>query len=348
MKNAVCLRCDWTGDSRRTDCPECGAPLYHLPESTKPKVAAPPRSSFSAEEPRDENVPSAVPAKAANRTRAVTGVFVLVVALGAVVIANVGNSGRRAIQASEDPSGTSVAIKPTPSPTSSPSAPEGGLVGLAPEGAVPSSPKTGELVLSVSRASPFHAAYVYADGRLIWTKEHVGWLEQRLTLEGVELLRSGAVPLGAVQSQLPASVWEALDITPYVPSRYSVCYSFRTPRRSPEPSTILNLLPARAEVLLRGAERTSYFPAETGLEPEPCRRLTTWEAYSLGQILNERIQPLEDGHMVKYDFDNPDPTGSRYSIVFIPLLPHGEWLIVRYGRYNDEILVHGRPVPVRG
>jgi hypothetical protein len=52
--------------------------------------------------------------------------------------------------------------------------------------------------------------------------------------------------------------------------------------------------------------------------------------------------------MVVYDFDNPVSTGSRYSIVFIPLLPHGEWLIVRYGRYNDETLVHGRPVTVRG
>ena len=87
-----------------------------------------------------------------------------------------------------------------------------GLVGLAPEGATPSSPITGELVLSAffghSGGDPgrFHFN-VYADGRLIWqrlgggTHQYAidyttGWVEQRLTPEGVELLRSEALSTG--------------------------------------------------------------------------------------------------------------------------------------------------------
>ena len=107
-----------------------------------------------------------------------------------------------------------------------------GLVGLAPEGATPSSPSRGELVLSAffahSGGDPgrFHFN-VYADGRLIWqrlgggTGEYAidyttGWVEQRLTPEGVELLRSEALSTGLFDQdvhlvggyiQYPGEVW---------------------------------------------------------------------------------------------------------------------------------------------
>jgi hypothetical protein len=89
-----------------------------------------------------------------------------------------------------------------------------GLVGLAPEGATPSLPSRGELVLS---ATFMHAGegndsgrfsfMVYADGRLIWhrlgggTGEYTidyttGTVEQRLTPEGVELLLSEVLSTG--------------------------------------------------------------------------------------------------------------------------------------------------------
>jgi hypothetical protein len=98
-----------------------------------------------------------------------------------------------------------------------------GFVGLPPVGATPSAPKSGELVLSFRgrsatlplrgtmypgghRGGPMTSIFVYADGRLIWVREggapaganeHTsGFLEQLLTPEGVELLRSEVISTG--------------------------------------------------------------------------------------------------------------------------------------------------------
>jgi hypothetical protein len=94
-----------------------------------------------------------------------------------------------------------------------------GFIGLPPVGATPSAPESGELVLrwegnSASHAwpewrggdvRPYVGAWVYADGRMIWWRDRqvpeganeltTGYLEQRLTPEGVELLRSEVVGL---------------------------------------------------------------------------------------------------------------------------------------------------------
>jgi hypothetical protein len=95
-----------------------------------------------------------------------------------------------------------------------------GFVGLPPEGATPSTPDDGELVLRWLGRSETHArgrfakplvqTWVYADGRVIWSEESghssrpvpeganklaTGYLEQRLTSEGVELLRSEVLGL---------------------------------------------------------------------------------------------------------------------------------------------------------
>jgi hypothetical protein len=79
------------------------------------------------------------------------------------------------------------------------------LLALPPEGAPPSSPEHGDLVLAVSgRGAAAGWAlthmYVYADGRLIWWREGVApegtVFEQRLTPEGVELLRSEVISNG--------------------------------------------------------------------------------------------------------------------------------------------------------
>jgi hypothetical protein len=75
-----------------------------------------------------------------------------------------------------------------------------GLVGLPPEGATPSTPATGELVLSYF--GPSLQTWVYADGRLIRQRQGdlpgttTGLVEQRLTPDGVELLRSEVVSTG--------------------------------------------------------------------------------------------------------------------------------------------------------
>ena len=94
-----------------------------------------------------------------------------------------------------------------------------GFIGLPPEGATPSEPESGELVVhwmgrsaTHSRAerrgccnAPLVRAWVYADGRMIWSREGSvpeganrftsGYLEQRLTPEGVERLRTELVGL---------------------------------------------------------------------------------------------------------------------------------------------------------
>lgn len=87
-----------------------------------------------------------------------------------------------------------------------------GFIGLPPQGAKPSTPETGELVLSFSGwPTPtgfLHRVWVYADGRLIWLRhgdlpeganQHLtGFLEQRLTPEGVELFRSEVMSKGVL------------------------------------------------------------------------------------------------------------------------------------------------------
>lgn len=98
-----------------------------------------------------------------------------------------------------------------------------GFIGLPPVGATPSGPESGELViqywvdadgLDVSGGA---RGWVYADGRLITLRHKSdlpeaanrwssGFLEQRLTPEGVELLRSEIVSTGLFdQNQPPGS-----------------------------------------------------------------------------------------------------------------------------------------------
>jgi hypothetical protein len=83
-----------------------------------------------------------------------------------------------------------------------------GFVGLPPVGATPSAPESGELVIQyrfdTEDLEPADGArgWVYADGRLI-TLRHK-FLEQRLTPEGVELLRSEIVSTGLFEHHQPA------------------------------------------------------------------------------------------------------------------------------------------------
>jgi len=90
-----------------------------------------------------------------------------------------------------------------------------GFVGLPPEGAAPSTPESGELVLqwmgrsATVDGAPLARVWVYADGRVVWSQNasrsgqipeganelSSGYLEQRLTPDGVELLRSEVVGL---------------------------------------------------------------------------------------------------------------------------------------------------------
>jgi hypothetical protein len=101
---------------------------------------------------------------------------------------------------------------PGPTQPTGPPHPIGvGLLGLPPEGAPPSTPERGELVLGFGfghtegDAGRF-SLHVYADGRLIWQRlgdrpgganeSSTGLIEQRLTPEGVQLVLAEVLSTG--------------------------------------------------------------------------------------------------------------------------------------------------------
>jgi hypothetical protein len=86
-----------------------------------------------------------------------------------------------------------------------------GLLGLPPEGATPSTPEHGDLVVGIgfghTGGDPGRfSLHVYADGRVIWQwiggpppdvhASSTGLIEQRLTPEGVELVRAEVLSTG--------------------------------------------------------------------------------------------------------------------------------------------------------
>ncbi len=97
-------------------------------------------------------------------------------------------------------------------PTGPPPHPTGvGLLGFPPEGATPSTPEVGELVLGIGFGHTAGDAgrfslHMYADGRVIWQRlgdgpggsnaSSTGLIEQRLTPEGVELVLAEALATG--------------------------------------------------------------------------------------------------------------------------------------------------------
>jgi hypothetical protein len=110
------------------------------------------------------------------------------------------------------------------------------FTGLPPEGAAPSAPEDGELVLSFSGrvnmlGGDFHRMWLYADGRLIWKSNLEGYdngshiwaerfggseptpavIEQHLAPEGVELIRSDVLAsarvLGLTTVGMDGSKW---------------------------------------------------------------------------------------------------------------------------------------------
>jgi hypothetical protein len=97
-----------------------------------------------------------------------------------------------------------------------------GFIGLPPSGATPSAPESGELVIQYrvdaeGLQHPAGRGWVYADGRLITLRENSdlpeaanrwssGFLEQRLTPEGVERLRSEIVSTGLFDHYQPAGI----------------------------------------------------------------------------------------------------------------------------------------------
>jgi len=211
-----------------------------------------------------------------------------------------------------------------------------GFVGLPPVGATPSTPESGELVIQYwvdtdgPKGTGEARAWVYADGRLITLRR--GFLEQRLTPDGVELLRSEIVSAGlehyppapgpwihnVIQvrigdrlvgyhanfperllerladpaSWLPASAWEDRQIRAYVAPRYSVKYHAQP--KTLERSRILSLLPAAAEDMLRAKDAVPEFGQLGSPAFPPLLPITTYSSNLTTEEARALAQALDD------------------------------------------------------
>jgi hypothetical protein len=163
------------------------------------------------------------------------------------------------------------AFAATPAPT------RVGFIGLPPEGAVTSTPERGELVLAFW-TSPTRM-WVYADGRVIWMKHanrnfganerSTGYLEQRLTPEGVELMRSEVISTGLFDQDIEHRIRVAGDDVGGV---IEVRNGERLVRIEYSPGGITGLQPEQdaALVTLHGrlADPASWLPASAWEDPE--------------------------------------------------------------------------------
>jgi len=168
---------------------------------------------------------------------------------------------------------------------------------IPPAGTAVSTPVEGKLIAEARGYVGFtgYVVRVYADGRVLsWDLGEappcygsscpggVPFVERRLSPEGVELVRSGAVR-PKDWYLVPESAWEDREGKPYVPARYEACF-----RRTDSPSEVealLDLLPPSAQALLSGSD-----PA---LNPG-CLEVTPEEARSLEEILSEALSSRGD------------------------------------------------------
>jgi hypothetical protein len=208
-----------------------------------------------------------------------------------------------------------------------------GLQGAPPEGAVPSTPVTGEVIAEFAE---IHVGwvFVYADGRVIWMPDasppesalRFSILELRLTPAGVDLVRSGALPPETFLHQpmsLPGDAFEDPEIKTFVPSRYAVCFN----AGFLDPSRAVGLLPGPAQALLRGKERTYRAPHFIAPHGERCSEVTTEEVFALAQIFNLSFEHL-GGPVYDFSLGPDDAAGLPIELDFHPILPHGTWVVL--------------------
>jgi hypothetical protein len=214
---------------------------------------------------------------------------------------------------------------------------------LPPEATTLSTPVEGQPIRRVS--DYHHYLVVYADGRVLWwndlrspTPSGPGGgdyvLERRLTPEGVDLLRSGAIKAAdlappQVLHGVPASVWVDAEARPYAPARYSICFWANGVNRDPSATDLppaVDLLPAAVKDVLRGDDPDPLHPG--------CLVVSTEEARALYEILSEMgFTPATDlggvtpGATVgAWLLRGVEPNlGQQVGIYLRPLWPDGEW-----------------------
>ncbi|HET7236925.1 MAG TPA: hypothetical protein VFK59_10900 [Actinomycetota bacterium] len=288
--------------------------------------------------------------KRRNQRIAAGSVGITVFAAAVLLVTTVGSFDRTQTPMVPGGAGTGpVVTGPAETPTVAPDAGWHGL-GIPPEEVALSTPAEGELI---GQFAEIHVGFlfVYADGRVIWKVDGLAGgdgrlAERRLTPEGVNLVRSGAIQAEdllppSVLHGVPASAWADAESRPYAPPRYALC--FARPDGDQEwpdvdPSHAVDLLPTPAQALLRGKEPRWYEGAGAilafleGLNgddfPDPpteCLELATEEARALDGILSDagverHVAP--DSGDVSFVLQHGD---DRIWIGFNPLFPHGLW-----------------------
>jgi hypothetical protein len=205
---------------------------------------------------------------------------------------------------------------------------------IPPAGTAVSTPVEGELIADFKGYEGFdgYVVRVYADGRVLWWDWFgppcggssclggVPFVERRLSPEGVELVRSGAVQskdLPGLRSLVPESAWEDRAGKPYVPARYLACF-WRTdspPTDGPlDFEALLDPLPAPAQALLRGSD-----PA---LNPR-CLEVTPEGARSLEEIMSQARSSRGDDPYEVGAWSLRDGNGDQVGISLHPLFPDG-------------------------
>jgi len=296
--------------------------------------------------------------------------FVLVVAalLAAIAAGSLALGGRLFIRDSEDVIRGRVLVEP--------------FAGLPPVDAAPSTPESGELVFTFlgrvnSLGMDIHVMSVYADGRVIWKRNLEGSksgaaaafgahepttavVEQRLTPEGVERLRSEVLTAGPLTREpssgpgalhatlqvrvgdrqmyvdwsdsalpgrlanpafwLPASAWADPRIGAYVASRYAVCL---------DPDTFDDLPDAlRASINAR-----STGPVGGDWTPDPtCHAMSTQSAREVAAAMDATAgEPERQLGGLGYTVPAAEAPGGVIHVHFVPITPHGEAMCVTCG-----------------
>lgn len=193
--------------------------------------------------------------------------------------------------------------------------------------------------------------YVYDDGRVVWhpdshaalrvgTEPLRGILVQRLTPNGLELVRAGVIEprtLLVDRDDVPMDVWS--DPTPdeYIPSSYALCHDEGNGRTGAigDVGAILDRLPLELQTLLRGTERTiTHYDNGAGagrdretmpgrgvdcfvLSPEQARAV-----WAQGDPRDQAMMLLDDTSYATLTASD----GAELKVVFGPVLPDGGWV----------------------
>lgn len=231
---------------------------------------------------------------------------------------------------------------------------------------LPIPPDPDDAASIVAKFGEFHGGWVlvYADGRVIKHSDSEvnntdEMFERRLTANGLDLIRSGAIELRALlpwpplaDSRLPADTWAEPEFKPYGPSRYAACLN-RYPELAGvgpgQTADLMGRLPTAALPLLRGIDLRTYnnidLVARLAVRdfaepPVECFEVSTGKAIVLFKTLRRAGFASEawvDGDGKSHSWSRwagtvPAPCAgveqpAEIGVCFHPILPHGEWVV---------------------